>query len=318
MKRLFFVTLISMLLLAASLSGLILAQDDDTYTTTFDLPANQIGWLQTTIWLDEGDEFTLSATGLINIWPNCEETKVSAGYPDLDCREVQEISPEGTDVFGPGGEEHPLPGAPVAALLIRIGETDAFAIGEEDTFTAETSGLVYVGINDSQYQEDNQGNFTITITTPDPVVLPPVSGSWRNTGVVLEPGQTYTVTVTGTVNIWPNCQETRAEQGFPNADCAALQALGPDGTDYFGAAEDGYPLPGENIAALVGRISGGPVFLIGAGGTFTTETGGTLVVAVNDTAYWRQDDSGTFDLVVVLRDSAGDDVTLTPTPSPTP
>jgi hypothetical protein len=274
------------------------AQDDEEiFTAELEIEGSYPDWLETTVWLNEGDEFTIEADGTVNIWPNCEETKASAGYPDLDCTDVMEITPDGSPAFT-GEEEHPIDGVPVAALIARIGENEPFFVGVGGGFVAENSGMLHFALNDYEYWEDNEGEFTISVTTPNPLMLPPLSGSWSETEVTVEAGQTILISVTGTINMWPNCEETRAEQGYPDADCDALQALSADGTDYFGLAEEDYPLPGENVAGLVGRINGGAVFFIGTGGTFEIEESGTLYIAINDTAYWRQDDTESLTIVV--------------------
>jgi hypothetical protein len=87
-------------------------------------------------------------------------------------------------------------------------------------------------------------------------------------------GQTFTITASGEVNPCVNNMDT-------NPVC---QFYGPEGG--MGPVQDSppaiFPLPGANGVALVGRIRGGKVFLVGAGGTFTADSSGTLQFAVND------------------------------------
>jgi hypothetical protein len=145
---------------------------------------------------------------------------------------------------------------------------------------------------------DNVGEFVAIVTVPDPMRLPSTNGIWRYAGIMLEEGDVFTISASGAVNIWPNCEETKAEQGFPDFNCADA-TLGPNGTTVFGPAEDGYPVPGANVGALVAKIgSNGTPFLVGTGGTFVADRRGRLLVAINDTDFWSRDDVGVFSVVV--------------------
>jgi hypothetical protein len=57
----------------------------------------------------------------------------------------------------------PVPALPVGALIGRIGNGQAFAIGSNTTLTIPTTGRLFLGINDDGY-EDNAGQFRVVIT----------------------------------------------------------------------------------------------------------------------------------------------------------
>ena len=262
------------------------------------IPGNHVGWLNTGIWLQAGDIYTVAATGIINIWPNCEETKAQEGLPNLDCLDVTQVTPEGTDAFGLTTDAYPYPNGNTAALVGRVDSAPSFMVGFGNTFTAETDGFLQFAINDYQFMEDNLGEFSALVTIPYNITPEILNGEWFNTGVMLGEGDMVTIAATGAIDMWPNCEETRAEQGYPDADCAALHNVSPNGTATFAPATGEYPLPNSQTMALVGRIGNDDVFLVGEGGEFTADTSGPLLLATNDTAYWRQDDQGTFTVVV--------------------
>jgi len=272
------------------------------------IPSTTLGWKSSGIWLQAGDSYALEAAGEVNIWPNCEETKVDAGFTNLDCGLVP-TGPEGTTAFDPADENegYPYPGGPIAALTVRVGEGEAILVGTGGTFTADATGFLQFAINDVTSVWDNTGEFTVDATVHF-ITSPAITkGSWSDTGIVLDAGEEFTITASGTINMWPNCEETKEEQGFPGFDCSLTSAVSPVGTDAFAPGLDDYPLPGENTLALVARVSNGPVFLVGESGTFITEAGGPLLLTTNDTGYWKQDDQGTF-VIIISRESTGDGI----------
>ena len=277
---------------------------DVPYTTlSFVVPGDYLGWINTGIWLQAGDVYMIEASGVLNIWPNCEETKAQAGYPDLNCADVTQIGPPGTMAFGPTLATYPYFGGPTSALVGRVDSAPSYLTGNSGSFTAETNGFLKFTTNEIVYMEDNHGQFSVLVTIPYNVPPDSLNGEWFDARLVLTPGETVTIVVTGAIDMWPDCEETRAERGYPNIDCTALHALGPDGTPLLPALpDDKYPLPEANTMALVGRFGNGAAFLVGAGGTFTAETGGALLFATNDTAYWRQDDIGTFHVAITSED----------------
>ena len=162
-----------------------------------------------------------------------------------------------------------------------------------------TSGLLQFATNENFITDDNLGEFFAIVTVPDGILLPSTNGVWQDTGLFVEAGQAFTINASGTVNIWPNCDATKVEQGYPDVDCA-LMNVSPDGTTVFDPALEGYPLPGANVGALVARVGDGAAFLVGTHGSFITETSGNLFIAVNDTEFFSQDDEGNFEIVITL------------------
>jgi tetratricopeptide (TPR) repeat protein len=131
---------------------------------TVEVPANA-DWIDTGIVLHMGQQFHLEARGNINIWMNCEEQKFDAGMPDLNCAETT-VGPFGglgiaAEFVGPDAG-HPLPDAPIGALLWRIGEGETFVFERPGTFTAESEGPLLFGINDDNFQ-DNEGAFIVEV-----------------------------------------------------------------------------------------------------------------------------------------------------------
>lgn len=262
------------------------------------IPGNTQGWLNSDIWLEAGDTLTMTASGTINIWPNCEETKVSAGFPNLDCILVTQIGPGGTNAFEPANENYPYPGGPVAALVGKVTGNAPILVGDQLVYTVDSAGMLAFAINDVSDMADNGGEFVVQLTIPYAISPTIRYGRWQESDIMLTAGQTFTVTASGNINMWPNCEETKDEQGFPGFDCSQTAAVGPNGTDAFSPGLEDYPLPGANTLALVGRVGNSNVFLIGEGGMFVAPQSGPLLLAINDTAYWKQDDQGIFIVTV--------------------
>jgi hypothetical protein len=99
------------------------------------------------------------------------------------------------------------------------------------------------------------------------------------TGFVLRPGETVTVTATGTV-------------------CAGLACVGPDGNRMWNTTTSGllgFVAPGKPAWGLVGRVGSGPWVQIGSGPTPLNGTG-VVEFAVNDD--WFVDNDGTFEATI--------------------
>ncbi len=180
------------------------------------------------------------------------------------------------------------------------------------TFRAETDGPLFFGINDDFF-DDNDGAFVITIELLDveethrpPVDAGPLefavpgNAPWIETGIALQAGQRYRLQVSGEVNIWATCEETKEEMGVPDFDCAEA-VVGPRGGPDFVELLDlpeppSYPVPEARVGALLGRIGDDPPFAIMNGGTFRAETDGPLLFGINDDFF--DDNDGAF-LVVI-------------------
>ncbi len=239
------------------------------------VPGTTLGWRGSGIWLQEGDSYTVAASGEVNIWPSCEDAKAEAGLPDIDCAEVP-AGPAGTVAFDAAddGEGFPYPGGPIAALVVRVGDGQPALVGTGGTFTADATGFLEFAINDVSSPGDNEGEFSVDVTVHVAASPEITRGAWSDTGAVLAEGEEFTISASGAINMWPNCEETKEEQGYPGFDCSLTSAVGPTGTDAFAPGQDDYPLPGENTLALVARVGNGPVFLVGNGGTFVADEDG--------------------------------------------
>ena len=111
------------------------------------LPANQ-GWQSLSIFVREGQEFEITATGAWN------HDAADPAFANL-------YSPAGVDVFDP---EAVLPSAKIGTLLGRIGNNPPFVIGEHARLTADYSGHLWLGINDHPDTfSDNLGELEVTI-----------------------------------------------------------------------------------------------------------------------------------------------------------
>ncbi len=71
--------------------------------------------------------------------------------------------PEGHSSFNGRHGRYPVPGAPVGALIGRIGNGAAFVIGNAGQMAMPASGRLQLGINDDQFN-DNSGSFNVVIT----------------------------------------------------------------------------------------------------------------------------------------------------------
>lgn len=120
-----------------------------------------------------------------------------------------------------------------------------------------------------------------------PISVRPVFG-WLDTGRQITAGETFTVSATGTVDLWIECEAQRAAGDIdPETDCEQVSIYGPEGANHTVTQEDqdlyGYPFPGQMIGALMARIGdAGEPFFVGSGGTFTAEETGTLQFFIND------------------------------------
>lgn len=136
------------------------------------------------------------------------------------------------------------------------------------------------------------------ITDPGPLPDGPPPPGWTNAGPSIVAGDKLTFAAGGTIDMWPNCEETRAAQGYPNINCATVHHMGPDGTDLFPRAMSDYPMPGGKVMSLVGRIGDGPAFLVGHGTSLVADRSGILQLTANDPDWRKKDDSGAYAVAV--------------------
>lgn len=104
-----------------------------------------------------------------------------------------------------------------------------------------------------------------TFTIPEGEVW---STSWIDTGIQIRQGQTVILSATGSVR--------------PSS--ASDVSAGPDGTTAVQNWQDYYCFnPDFPHEAIIIRIGGGDILLIGSGEQFEAQTAGTLELGVNDT-----------------------------------
>ena len=101
-------------------------------------------WTSTGIMVRRGEVLTLNPTGEVNIGNN--ETANPAGVQG-----------------GRTATDAPVPGAAVGALIGRIGNGAPFVIGNQTTVTVPASGMLFLGVNDNHFG-DNNGEFRVEIT----------------------------------------------------------------------------------------------------------------------------------------------------------
>lgn len=268
-------------------------QADETATYTYEVSGSTADWLRTDLKFELGDIFSITAVGIINIWPNCEETKAQEGFPELDCALVQKMGPNGTTAFNPAEEDYPFPGGLVGALVGKVGDSEPFLIGTGGSFIAQDKGRLKLAFNDSRLLGDNSGAFIAEITVPHPDELCAPINDWVNSGVEVEAGQSFAIDASGTINIWSTCTEPN-EFGVT---CEAMN-VSPNGTTAFDPGTQDYPLPNAPVSALIGKINDGNAFLIGEHGAFVAEETGDLYLRTNDVPEYTADDEGCFSVVV--------------------
>jgi hypothetical protein len=123
------------------------------------IPAGS-GWIDTGLALEAGQSIVIQTAGRMDLWPNCETQKDEVGLPDANCP-TWELSPAGG--IGPADSGYPVPGAPVAAVVGRVGDGAPFLIGTGGTFTSPGNGTLQVRINDlDEYMTDDAGAFVVT------------------------------------------------------------------------------------------------------------------------------------------------------------
>ena len=113
---------------------------------TIRVPANG-GWVSTGITVFQGQPVLLATTG---------EVRLSADPNDI-------ATPAGSKV-GRYEARSPLPSSSAGALIGRVGNGPPFGIGDQRSFPAPATGLLYLTVNDDN-KNDNSGEFGVTIST---------------------------------------------------------------------------------------------------------------------------------------------------------
>jgi large repetitive protein len=117
------------------------------------------------------------------------------------------------------------------------------------------------------------GASSVTVTI-NPLVL------YASTGVTVSPGDTVTISASGTVSVGnsdPNFQGLSPAGNLHENTAANGNGCLPD---YPGA--NGFPLGSRPCWSLIGNIGGGAPFYVGTNTSFTASTGGVLFLGIND------------------------------------
>jgi hypothetical protein len=125
--------------------GETLLSQEDKSSVTAPIPGTAAGTL-TGVLLDAGDRVTITATGTVNTLP-----------------------PDSGSIATPNGNSSPctsacqLPSAHFGALIGKIGPSGPwFLIGSSRIFTADRSGVLVMGVNDTIH-DNNTGSFNVTV-----------------------------------------------------------------------------------------------------------------------------------------------------------
>jgi hypothetical protein len=216
-------------------------------------------------------------------------------------------SPEGLSRRDPNA---PSPNDPDGALLAAVGkeESPAIFIGRSREFTADRDGMLYLTVNHADtnntrgaYQvrvslerlSDSSGNVGggsggATGGTPAPnrnarerTFTIYANRSWTDTGIEVEPGMTFEVVASGTIDIGGNRR----------VDAAGDQSRRGNSSRF--------PSPRDPAGALIAKIryrqgSDSNILVVGTSNTLNTEPGeyGRLWFGINDDNFG--DNSGAF------------------------
>jgi hypothetical protein len=112
---------------------------------TVQVPANQ-RWVDTMISVQQGQTVNVRTSGEVTVGPG-----VQAG-------------PAGARTGQMPSNRAPVPNVPVGALVGRVGNSQAFPIGDQNSFPAPASGRLYLMVNDDVVS-DNSGEFTVEVST---------------------------------------------------------------------------------------------------------------------------------------------------------
>lgn len=128
------------------------------------------------------------------------------------------------------------------------------------------------------------------ILLPEPVGIPILvrsNNAWRDTGIPVSAGDTFTLLTGGVINFWDNCEAEKVANGQPDIDCSSL-IFDPAGGDpvtttgaILGSDMSLFPVPSAPPHSLVMRIGSSTEF-VGLGGDFTATESGTLEFRAND------------------------------------
>jgi Ca2+-binding EF-hand superfamily protein len=103
-------------------------------------------WTDTGVYVNAGDVVTFRADGTIQMMTGTDDRATPAG-----------------SLTGRTAANSPRPDRPAGALLVRIGNGGIEAVGANGTFTARSTGRVYLGVNDDHFA-DNSGEYRVWLS----------------------------------------------------------------------------------------------------------------------------------------------------------
>ncbi|HKX30346.1 MAG TPA: hypothetical protein VJ302_21830 [Blastocatellia bacterium] len=202
-------------------------------------------------------------------------------------------TPTGPDgLSGRRDPEAPLPNENDGALIAAIGQdpnSPSILIGRSNEFTADRDGVLYFTVNHWETQ-GARGAFNVNVSVSrgsgrsesseasgqqqgarERTITVQSNQPWTDTGIDVEPNMTFEIVAEGQI------------------DLGNRQASGPDGNRDAIVRSANYPLPGEGVGALIGKIRyrngrDSNLVFIGSRGTPTTEQNeyGRLLLGIND------------------------------------
>ena len=134
---------------------------NDGNTITVIVPGN-VAWVNSGIIVSAGQSFHITASGSMNPCvgnPACTYGG-PAGIPSG--RTPAEIGANPGEVEIPNWASFPMPYAVTASLIGRIGSNAPFYVGTGGVFTANSDGMLQLGINGLNL-ENNAGSFSVSI-----------------------------------------------------------------------------------------------------------------------------------------------------------
>ena len=108
------------------------------------------GWVSTGLQVRQGEVVTISSNGEVRLSSDPSDTATTAG-----------------SAKGRRAGNAPMPNELAGALIGRVGNGQPFGIGNQQTFPAPGTGMLYLAVNDDD-RNDNAGAFGVTVGLQDP------------------------------------------------------------------------------------------------------------------------------------------------------
>ena len=102
------------------------------------------GWVSTGMRVRKGEYVMFNTTGEVQVSDNRSDRAHAAGTPRM----------------APGS---PLPSVGAGALIGRVGNSPAFAIGDQTSVPMPFDGVLYLMVNDDE-RSDNAGQFMVSLS----------------------------------------------------------------------------------------------------------------------------------------------------------